>query len=191
MTYNQLALKDLDQMTALARSKIKEAKKSSDGKIVPLKEALQAVFSRPNEDGLISKVYPLLRFELERIDGLEKAFTDLTKEAIDALKNTKNFTPKAQVTYFIFLENLILEFKPLLKNEDYEKTLVEKVAAAEIKLTPEAVKERQLRVMKKSVSPSDLATSVLNDLKIEIEAAAKAAKEKPAEEDSEKPSEEK
>ena len=191
MTYNQLALKDLDQMTDLARGKIKEAKKSTDGKIVPLKEGLQAVFSRPNDDGLISKVYPLLRSELERIDGLEKAFTDLTKEAIDALKNTKNFTPKAQVTYFLFLENLILEFKPLIKGNDYEKALVEKIAAADIELTSEAVKERQIRVMKKSVSPSELAKTVLNEVKAEEEAAAKAAKEKPAEPEAEKSSEDK
>lgn len=188
MTYNQLALKDLDQMTTLARSKINEAKKSSDGKIVPLKEGLQAVFSRPNEDGLIAKVYPLLRSELERIDGLEKAFTDLTKEAINALKNPKNFNPKAQVTYSIFLENLVLEFKPLLKNNEYEKTLVEKIAAAGIELSREAVKEHQLRVMKKSTSPSDLASAVLKELKTEEE---KAAKDKPAESESEKSFEEK
>ncbi len=161
MTYHQLALKDLDEMNELVTSKIKEAKKARSGKIVPLKEALQAVFSRPNEDGMVGKVYSPLVTELDRLDSLEKVYRDLTEEALNALKNTKNFKPDVQVTYSIFLENLVAEFKPSAAEEGLEKRIIEKIAQASVELTKDALKERKRRLMKEGESPSVLAEHAL------------------------------
>jgi len=161
LTYHQLALKDLDQMNDLVNAKIKEAKKSSSGKAVPLKEALQAVFSRPNQDGMIGKVFAPLRNELERLDAFEKVVKDLTDEALHALSNTKNFKPDVQVTYAFFLENLISEFKPLVQDSGFEKKMIEKIANSGVQLTKEALKERKRRLMTEGASPSDLATETL------------------------------
>lgn len=159
--YHQLALKDLDQMNDFVNSKIKESKKSSSGKIIPLREGLQAVFSRPNEDGMIAKVYVPLRNELDRHSSLEKSYKDLIDEALYALKNTKNFKADVQVSYAIFLENILSEFKPLAGEVGFERKMIEKIAQASVQLSKDALKERKRRLMKEGESPSVLAELVL------------------------------
>jgi hypothetical protein len=159
--YSQLALKDLDQMNQLVTDKVKESKKSGSGKNVPLKEALQAVYSRPNDDDMIEKVVTPLRTNLDELEAWEKTISQLTDEAVNALKNPKAFKPVVQVTYVIFLENLLAEVKPYLKNNGFERKLVERVKNAKIEVTKEAANERKLRTMKSLVSPSEIAEKVL------------------------------
>ncbi len=179
MTYHQLTMKDLDQMNEFVNSKLKEARKSSTGKIIPLREGLQAVFSRPNDDGMIAKIYSPLRNELERQNTLEKVYKDLIDEAIHVLTHPQNFKPDVQTTYAIFLENLISEFKPMLKDEaSFEKKMIEKIANASIELSNESLKERKRRLMKEGKSPSVLANLVLKEAK---EEQKPVADKKPAE----------
>lgn len=156
-------MKDLAQMNEMVQQKITESKKSSSGKVVPLKEALQAVFSRPNEDGMIGKITGPLKNELEVHDAWEKSIHELTEEAINALRNSKGFKPDAQVTYLVFLENLIAECKPLVSSEAFEKSIVEKISKAKIEVSKEAQKERKLMQMKNLVSPSEIAQQVLDE----------------------------
>lgn len=160
-TYNQLTLKDLDQMNTLVKNKIKESKSAYSGKVVPIKEGLQAVFSRPNSDDMIDKISSPLRTALEQEDQTEKVFTELVDEAVLALTNTKNFKKEVQVTYAIFLENIISEFKPAVKKDSFEHKIVKKIADAKITLTKDAERDRKLRLMQESVSPSDIAKKVL------------------------------
>lgn len=160
--YSQLALKDLDQMNKLVRSKIQESKKSGGNKNIPLKEALQAVFSRSNEDFMIEKLVPQLKIELEEHDGWETSIQALVKEAIGALKNPRAFKPVVQVTYQVFLENMISELKPRL-SEKFENRIITQIRDANIDITKEAANERRLRVMKESTSPSKLAENVLKE----------------------------
>lgn len=162
-TYNQLTLKDLDQMNALVKGKLKESKATYSGKTVPLKEGLQAIFSRPNSDDMIEKVLPPLRTALDQEEAREKTYTELVTEAINALTNTKNFKKEVQVTYSIFLENVISEFKPNLRKDGFEFKIVKKIADADIELTSDAQKDRKLRLMQESASPSAIAAKVLAD----------------------------
>lgn len=132
--YSQLALKDLDQMNKMVNEKVKESKKSGSGKAVPLKEALQAVYSRPNDDDMIEKIVAPLRSNLDELESWEKTISQLTDEAINALKNPRAFKPVVQVTYVIFLENLMAEIKPYLKTEGFEKKIVERIRDAKIEV---------------------------------------------------------
>lgn len=160
--YSQLALKDLDQMNKLVSDKVKESKKSASGKVVPLKEALQAVYSRPNDDDMIEKVVAPLRTNLDNLESWEKTISQLTDEAINALKNPRAFKPVVQMTYVIFLENLLAEVKPYIKSEGFERKIVERIRDAQIEVSKEAVNERKLRTMKSTVSPSELAQKILS-----------------------------
>ena len=178
--YSQLALKDLDQMNSLVMAKIKESRKSDSGKSVPLKEALQAVYSRPNEDGMIEKIVGPLRTELDELGVWEKSLNDLTVEALDALKNTLAFKPVVQVSYQLFLENLLIDMKPFVHKEGFERGLAEKIRDAKIDLTKESSSERRLRMMKSTISPSDLAKQILETAK-KKEAANKKATESESE----------
>lgn len=173
--YSQLALKDLDQMNKMVQGKIKESRKAGGNRSIPLKEALQAVFSRSNEDFMIEKLLPQLKTELEELNAWESSIQALTKEAIGALKNPRPFAPVVQVTYLVFLENLIAELKPRL-SEKFENKIITQIRDAKITVTKEASNERRLRVMKGSTSPSLIAESVLKD----FEEKQKAAPAEPA-----------
>ncbi len=170
-TYNQLTLKDLDQMNAMVTNRLKESKAAYSGKIVPIKEGLQAVYSRPNSDDMIDKISPPLRSALEAEDATEKVFEELVQEAINALKNTKNFKKEVQVTYAIFLENVISEFKPSLKPGGFEFTIIKKIADSDIELTKDAEKDRKLRLMQESSSPSAIASKVLKNYEERLKSA--------------------
>ncbi|MEN0058275.1 MAG: hypothetical protein AAGB31_05535 [Bdellovibrio sp.] len=160
--YSQLALKDLDQMNHLVQEKIRESKKARNGKAVPLKEALQAIYARPNEDDMIDKVVAPLRTQLDQLESWEKTISQLTDEAINALKNPRAFKPVVQVTYVVFLENLLAEIKPLAKNEGFERKIAERVRDAEIEVSKEAINERKLRTMHSTTSPSTIAEKILS-----------------------------
>lgn len=158
--YSRLATKDLDQMNKLIQEKIKESKQSRGDRTIPLKEALQAIYSRPNEDFMIEKIIAPVKNELDELDGWEKSIKALVKESIGALKNPKAFKVTAQVTYAIFLENLIAEFKPKM-NEEFEKGIITQIRDAKIEITKEALNERRLKMMKELRSPSEIAALAL------------------------------
>ena len=158
--YSRLATKDLDQMNKIVQDKIKESRKEKADKSIPLKEALQAVFSRPNDDFMIEKIIGPLKSELEENNAWEHTINTLVKEATGALKNPKAFHADAQVTYIVFLENLVAEFRPKA-NENFERGVLMTIKKANIQVTKEAQAERQLRMMKQSQSPSELAEAVL------------------------------
>lgn len=178
--YSQLATKDLDEVNKMITEKIQESKKTSSGKVVPLKEALQAVYARPNDDGMIEKVVAPLRSNLDELEAWEKTLSQLTDEAINALKNPRAFKPVVQVTYTVFLENLLSEIKPYLKPVGFERKIVERIRDAKIEITKEAFNERKLRTMKSTVSPSELATKILT---ADAEKALKEGKELTLEEE--------
>ncbi len=179
LNYSQLALKDLDQMSKLTQNKITESRKAGGDKIIPLKEALQAVYSRPNEDLMIEKVITAVRSELEEHDAWEKTVQALVKESMGALKNPKAFSPVVQVTYLIFLENILSEMKPKA-GEAFENKIINQIKNAKISITKSAENERRLRVMKGTNSPSEIADNILKELaatkSTEPEAVEKAEK---------------
>jgi hypothetical protein len=168
--YSQLTLQDLDQMNAMVNKKVKEYKREKATEI--LKEAVQAVYARPdNNDGMIEKVIPALRNELEENEQWENVVNALVDEAIGALKNPKPFKPIIQNTYAVFLENIIQDFKPFADREGLERKVLVRIRDAKIEMTKEALNERKLRDMKSHKSPSEIAAQALdNAAKIEEEA---------------------
>lgn len=165
--YSQLALKDLDQMTKIVKEKIKESKQSGGDKVIALKEGLQAVYTRPNEDFLIEKIVSPLKNALDELDAYEDAVTQLVREATGALGNPKAFKPVAQVSYAIFLDNLMSEMRPNI-HEKFENSIFTMIKAAKLKNTKEAINERDLRMMKIRPSPSEIAEAALDEAAVEI-----------------------
>lgn len=120
------------------------------------------MYARPNEDEMIEKIVAPLRSNLDELGSWEKTISQLTDEAINALKNPRAFKPVVQVTYVIFLENLLAEIKPYMKGEGFERKIVERVRDAKIAVSKEALNERKLRTMKSTSSPSELAEKILS-----------------------------
>jgi hypothetical protein len=164
--YSQLAIKDLDQMSKIVRDKVSESNKTRGDKAIPLKEGVQAVFSRPNSDDMIEKIIGPLRTSLDELDSWETSVRQLVKEALGALKNPKAFKPVVQVTYAVFLENIISEMKPRARSE-FENSILKQIQDANLNLTAEAKHERVLRMMRETLSPSEIAATVLTAAKEE------------------------
>lgn len=160
--YQQLMMKDVEQINQIIENRLKESKKTKYGKSVPLKEGLQAVFSRPDSDGVIDKVITPLRSEIENLKVWEKTVTDLTNEGLNVLSNSKAFKPKVQVTYAVFLTNIVSYFKPDLGQDSFGKKIVTKISTKNVELSEAAKKELQLSVMKDLVSPSEFAKKALD-----------------------------
>lgn len=173
--YGALSTKDLDQMAKIVQTKIQESKSAGGDSSIPLKEALQAVYSRPNEDFVIEKVQQPLRTALDEEDKYEEVMGALVTEAIGAVKNPRAFKPVVQVTYVVFLENVISEFQPRL-NQDFERKTVERIRDAKLEVSKEARGERLVRVMKENKSPSEIAKNVLERYDEEQKEKAKAEK---------------
>lgn len=179
-TYKQLALKELDQMNELVQSKISESQKA-EGDVQPLMDALQAVFSRPDSDGMIVKVVGYLRAELDKHEAWEETVNKLAVEALNGLKNPKTISADVQVTYQVFLENLLVEMKPFADQEGFERAIVQKIRDAKVKISKESAEERSLRMLKAATSPSDLADSILKHKKPKkAQTPASPAREAPA-----------
>ena len=130
-----------------------------------------------NSDDMIDKISAPLRTALDQDDATEKIFGELVDEAINALRNTKNFKKEVQVTYSIFLENVISEFKPALKAGSFEYKIVKKIANSDIELTKDAQKDRKLRLMQESSSPSAIASKVLQNYEDKIKSTPAAGTE--------------
>lgn len=164
-TFSELTTKDLEQMSKIVKTKIAESRRSDGDKVIPLKEALQAVLSRPNTDGMIEKVMGPLRSELDDHDSWEKSLRELTDESLMALRKNSAFKGRYQVTYLIFLENIITELLQPAVDNGFERALLEKIRDSDIDISKDAAKERTLRMMKQSPSPSEIAKKVLADAK--------------------------
>lgn len=162
--YAQLALRELDQMTELVNARIKESQMAQEDKFTPLKAGLLEVYGRPNEDGMIDKIVSPLRNEIEEVDTWERAVTEVTNDAVMVLKNPQDHKPAVQVTYAVFLENIIGEMKPRVKHGGFEKTLMESIRDANIELSKAMRDERKLRMMRDTSSPSQQARQILERL---------------------------
>lgn len=159
--YSRLALKDLDEMNKLVQEKIHESRKSGD-RIASLREALQAVFARPNDDFMIDKVVNPLKNELDEHEAWESTVRSLVEEALQALKKPDKVKPAAQVTYAIMLDNFVADMKPRAE-EGFEKKLLTEIRDAKIELTKKAKNERQMGMMRESASPSETAANILKE----------------------------
>lgn len=158
-SYDRLILKDLDQMNRLVRDKIRDSRKGGD-KAGPLREAMQAVYSRPNDDFMIEKVVTPLKSELEEADGWESTMKSLVDEAVGNLRNPEGLRDEAQITYAIMLENIMAELKPDVKGP-FEHGIFTQVRDSNIALTKKAQNKRALGIMRAVKSPSEMAGEVL------------------------------
>ena len=158
---SQLVTKDLEEMNLLISQKIKvsEDDEKSD-RLFKLREAAMLALSRPDDDGMVEKIFPQVRYALQDEDSYDEAMKVLVRDVIAYLKANET-SSKDQVTYLVILENILSEFKPQLKNGGLAKDLYTLIRDAEIKISDKAKLERKLTSMKSSASPSDIALKIL------------------------------
>lgn len=173
--YNELQIKDYDEMLSMVRERIKKSNKilkgsNPDAEVTPdqesvesLRQGLLLVLSRPNQDNMLAKLMPEIRKELNGLNAFEDSIDSLAQEALDGLNNTK-LPVVVRSTYWFVLENILSEFKPEIRDkEDLKKTFV-KIRDAKIEIPKDVKKDLKLRSMFKVESPSDRAKRILEAL---------------------------
>lgn len=164
-TYKSLKILDLDDMSDLLYEKANDYKKNN--RIQSLREGALIAFSRPNEDVILDKIINIVRNPLEDADEWESTVEQMVGQAVNTIKNASSLATD-QVTASIVLENVLSEFKPQFVKQyqsgGFETTVVERIAASDLKFSNFAEQEKKLNQMKSGLSPSQLAQRLV-DLK--------------------------
>ena len=165
--YNELMIKDYDEMLKMVQGKVREARAQGEGNdaaaIEHLREALKLIYSRPNSDNMIAKLMPEVRRELVGYSAFEDSISSLAAEAIEVAKN-KKASVNSQATSLFMLENILAEIRPEAANNDDLRRVIERVKDAKIKIDSEVMKDMKLRGMYSAKNPSDLAKDILKTL---------------------------
>jgi hypothetical protein len=167
--YNELMIKDYDEMQKIVQSFVKKARKASEREdesgdseaVEQLREGLKVILSRPDNDNMVAKLVPEVRRELLNYNKFEDVVTELVADAMAPLKQS-NSTVSVRSTCLVILQNLLAEIKPEVVNGNERlKTSVQTIADAKIEIADDVKKDRRLRGMFKTVSPSDEAKAIL------------------------------
>lgn len=163
--YHQLAMKDLDEVTAHVKERIKASRAENADRNEILKATLFTVFARPDEDGMIDKVVGPLRSEIDEHASWEQFVRDLVNDSVRILLDPQGKKGAEQVTHAIFLQNIVATLKPAARRGGWEQQVLRKIAQADIRLTKASRDERKLRLMKDTQSPSAMAQQALGPAK--------------------------
>jgi hypothetical protein len=181
--YNELMIKDYDEMSQLVQGFLKKARgQSDDGDISDaeavdnLREAVKLIFSRPNSDNMIAKLIPEVRRELIGLNSFESVISSLSAEALDVAKN-KNAAPSAQATSLFVLENILSEIRPEVARNPDMRGVIERIKKADLDVSTAVIKDLKLRGMFKARNPSETAAEILSNYAKEEKKKKKAEKE--------------
>lgn len=125
-----------------------------------IKDALKLILAKPVIEGLETTYLETIRGELSDGDEYAKVMAQVAGEATRVVKD-KDQPLKFQNTALTVLENVLSELKPLLKNNDLCKTIVQNIADADISVSDELKNYKELNSMEKSESPSTSARKLL------------------------------
>lgn len=166
--YNELMIKDYDEMSAMVQNYLDKAKDlagedgtaNEDEVVAQLRMALKLIFSRPNSDNMVAKLVPEVRRVLVGFNGFESGVSAIANESIGYVKND-DAPASVQSTSLFILDNILAEIRPEVENNPQMRSIVERVRDAKIKVSKDVVKERQIRGMFSTKSPSDIARDLL------------------------------
>ena len=174
--YNELEIKDYDEMLSQVHTYIREAKQlaiknqeqgddetGDQMAIDTLSKALTFVLSRPDKDNMISKLMPEIRKELMNYNAYETTLNLIVTDAITAI-GIKKLPVSYRATSVFVLENMMSQLKPLIKTNKAYRDIVEKIKSAKIELTNDIVNNRKLVGMFNSASPSSTAEKLLKSI---------------------------
>lgn len=161
-SYARLKLMDIDDMTDLIDARVNAFKSSENiGKAV---DALTISLSRPNEDDTVGRLVAGINRSAESDEQWHDILRTTISRAINSLADPAT-SPEDQVTYLVLLQNWLAEIRPQvlrMGEAPFEKSLVQKIADAQITVSAEADRESGLNLMTRLRSPSAIATDILN-----------------------------
>lgn len=178
-TYKTLKILDLDDMTDLLYEKANDYKKNN--RIQALREGAMIAFSRPNEEVILDKIINIVRNPLEDADEWENTIEQMVGQAVKTIKDD-SASATDQVSASVILENVLSEFKPQFVKQyqggGFETTVVERIAASDLRFSKQAEQEKKLNQMKSGLTPSQLAQKLVEIKNKKLEEQKEAEKKK-------------
>lgn len=178
-TYKSLKLLDLDQMTELLYEKANDYKRNN--RVQALREGVMIAFSRPNEEVILDKILSIVRSPLEDMGEWEGTVEQMVGQSVQTLKSDSS-SGTDQVTASVILENLLSEFKPIFTKQyqsgGFETSVIERIAASDLRFSKKAEQEKKLNQMKSGLTPSELAQKLIEIKNKKLEEQKEAEKKK-------------
>ncbi len=173
--YKTLKTLDLDQLSDLLYGKVNDYKINEQTQ--HLKEGVLIAFSRPNEDVILDKVLSIVKNPLDDLTEWQDTLFQITQQSIDTIRQESE-TATAQLTASVVLENILSELKPDFTKQyqtgGFETDLIGKIAAADLKLSQNLLKEKKLNLMRSNSSPSALAQKLIENKNKQLKADKKS-----------------
>lgn len=169
--YSELMIKDYDEMLEMVQSYVGKARDlagedgtaNEDEAISQLRQALKLIFSRPNSDNMVAKLVPEVRRVLVGFNAYESSVSAVANEAIGYVKNDEA-PVSVQSTSLFVLDNILADIRPEVEANASLHAVVEHIRDAKLSMSREVNKERSLRGMFNTKSPSDIAREMLKHL---------------------------
>ncbi len=167
-TFKNVELKEYEEMERLVLKELRKKNRSVDDiAAYRAQNALRILFAKRDNNGKRMALFDDIQSRTNEASFL-LAMQSLVEESMLML-SVRNLPPEQKTTYLVILENLISEA------EGYSgrfKSILENIAKANIKLDKK-VKTYTHLAMNKAISPSKLASRVLERLKKEDEKSRK------------------
>lgn len=171
--YNELQIKDYDEMTNKVNAYIAESQKlaikyqeegddegGDQAAIDKLSEALAYILSRPDKDNMLAKLLPAVRKELINYNAFETSLSLAVTDAITAIQS-KKLPATYRATSVFVLENVMSQVQPLVTTSKEMRSIVEKIRDSKLEVPSDVMNDRKLKSMFNTSSPSKTAEKIL------------------------------
>lgn len=165
-TPGQLRFMEVDEMNTMITEQLAVYKKSKD--VAVIEELLVTVLSRPDADNILERELLIIQNSFPTLDDWESSVLKVVDRAGQALKD-RTCSVQDETSYTIVLENILSEFRAEFnkpdENTDFELSVIEKIAAMDLRVSEAAFRDAKVNAMSTLVSPSQIARKLLAELK--------------------------
>ncbi|MCC2679057.1 MAG: hypothetical protein K0R29_1633 [Pseudobdellovibrio sp.] len=165
-TPGQLRFIEVDEMNTMISEQLAIYKKSKDVSVI--EELLVTVLSRPDADNILERELLIIQNSFPTFDDWENSVNRVVDRAGQALKD-KTCSVQDETSYTIVLENILSEFRAEFnkpdENTDFELSVIERIAAMDLKVSEAAFRDAKINAMSTLVSPSQIAKKLLSEIK--------------------------
>lgn len=165
--YSNLQMLNYDEMLAKVKVHVKSAEKVKEATQAQdqLEEAMRLILARPNNDNMVSQLFPIVRSPLRNMDSYDIVLDQIIDDAISVLRSPSTKPPQ-QITNLFIIGNLLGELKPDLQSNEKVKAIFVKIRDAKLEFSQAAQKELRSRGSPvRPGNPSEMAAKALSTLK--------------------------
>lgn len=130
-----------------------------------VQKALIIALSKPGHDNTVTRLVQNIRDQTQAYADFFGILFNITRRACSGIKN-EDRSPLERATYFYILENIIVEIRPDVKENDSAKNILSYIQQAKITIPTSVHSARYMQVLEsQTLSPSQIANQILKKVK--------------------------